>query len=75
MFRYNIPYLIDKVGSGNNIQGEVYEVDQKMLLNLDVLEDHPNYYQRRIEKVTNLEDNSGKYTGFPKSAPMFKNLL
>ena len=60
MFRYNIPYLIDKVGAGNNIQGEVYEVDQKMLLNLDVLEDHPNYYQRRIEKVTSLEDNKGK---------------
>lgn len=49
--RYNIPYLIDKPGSGNNIHGEVYEVDEKMLKNLDILEDHPNYYQRRPEKV------------------------
>ena len=50
--RYNIPYLIDKPGNGNNIHGEVYEVDEKMLKNLDVLEDHPNYYQRRPEKVS-----------------------
>ena len=49
--RYNIPYLIDKAGCGNNIQGEVYEVDGKMLANLDILEDHPNYYQRRVEPV------------------------
>ena len=49
--RYNIPYLIDKPGSGNKIHGEVYEVDENMLRNLDILEDHPNYYQRRLEKV------------------------
>ena len=51
MTRYNIPYLIDKPGSGNTIHGEVYEVDENMLKNLDILEDHPNYYQRRPEKV------------------------
>merc|ERR1711936_990284 len=33
--RYNIPYLIDQPGTGNRIHGE----------------DHPNYYQRRPEKV------------------------
>ena len=55
--RYNIPYLIDRPGDGNNIHGEIYEVDQKMLENLDVLEDHPNYYQRRPEKVTKSDDN------------------
>ena len=52
--RYNIPYLIDKPGSGNNIHGEVYEVDEQMLKNLDILEDHPSYYQRRPEKVSLL---------------------
>ena len=50
--RYNIPYLIDQPGTGNRIHGEVYEVDEKMLMNLDILEDHPNYYQRRPEKVS-----------------------
>ena len=59
--RYNIPYLIDKPGSGNNIHGEVYEVDEKMLKNLDILEDHPNYYQRRPEKVS--LQNVGKTEG------------
>ena len=61
MTRYNIPYLIDKPGSGNNIHGEVYEVDEKMLKNLDILEDHPNYYQRRPEKVS--LQNVGKTEG------------
>ena len=53
--RYNIPYLIDRPNEGNNIHGEIYEVDQKMLAKLDELEDHPNYYQRRPEMVKKLE--------------------
>jgi len=54
--RYNIPYLIDKPGVGKNICGELYEVDDKMLAKLDELEDHPNYYQRRIETVIKNDD-------------------
>ena len=49
--RYNIPYLMDKPGTGHNIRGEIYEVDLQMLGKLDELEDHPNYYERRPEKV------------------------
>ena len=71
MARYNIPYLIDKPGSGNNIHGEVYEVDENMLKNLDILEDHPNYYQRRPEKVflssTNDAEGSMKSIKFEKA--------
>jgi len=54
--RYNIPYLLDKPGTGHNIYGEVYEVDEKMLGKLDELEDHPTYYERRLEKVSMMED-------------------
>lgn len=32
-------------------EGEVYEVDEKMLLKLDELEDHPNFYIREIYTV------------------------
>eukprot|EP00092_Neocalanus_flemingeri_P057389 GFUD01068200.1.p1 GENE.GFUD01068200.1~~GFUD01068200.1.p1 ORF type:complete len:156 (+),score=57.77 GFUD01068200.1:70-537(+) len=53
--RYNIPYLMDKAGVGNKIMGEIYEVDEKMLEKLDELEDHPRYYERRIEKVTKVD--------------------
>ena len=58
-WRYNIPYLLDKPGTGHNICGEVYEVDEKMLGKLDELEDHPTYYERRLEKVTMMEDKQG----------------
>lgn len=57
--RYNIPYLLDLPGTGHNIAGEVYEVDEKMLGKLDELEDHPRYYERRLEQVT-MEDNKGE---------------
>ena len=58
-WRFNIPYLLDKPGTGHNICGEVYEVDEKMLGKLDELEDHPTYYERRLEKVSMMEDKQG----------------
>ena len=49
--KYNIPYLLDAVGTGNFITGEIYSVDQSMLERLDVLEGVPKHYQRRIESI------------------------
>lgn len=49
--KYNIPFLLFKPGVGHNVSGEVYEVDDKMLSNLDILEDHPNYYIREKDVV------------------------
>ncbi|XP_067631173.1 putative gamma-glutamylcyclotransferase CG2811 isoform X3 [Eurosta solidaginis] len=54
--RYNIPFLLNKPGSGHNIWGEVYEVDDKMFANLDVLEDYPDYYDREIQQVKNKDN-------------------
>ncbi|EDW61830.2 putative gamma-glutamylcyclotransferase CG2811 isoform X1 [Drosophila virilis] len=56
--RYNIPFLLDKQGVGHNVQGEIYEVDDTMLSNLDVLEDYPRYYDR--EPQTILTDQNEK---------------
>ena len=72
MTRYNIPYLIDKPGSGNTIHGEVYEVDENMLKNLDILEDHPNYYQRRPEKVflSSTDDAEGSMQSIKCGKPL-----
>ncbi|XP_046810842.1 putative gamma-glutamylcyclotransferase CG2811 isoform X2 [Lucilia cuprina] len=50
--RYNIPFLLDKRGLGHNIKGEIYEVDEKMFTNLDILEDYPVYYDREIQTIT-----------------------
>ena len=34
---------MDRPGVGHQIQGEVYRVDEAMLAQLDILEDHPTY--------------------------------
>ncbi|XP_014363973.2 putative gamma-glutamylcyclotransferase CG2811 isoform X1 [Papilio machaon] len=49
--KYNIPFVLYKPGVGYHVQGEVYEVDEKMMSNLDILEDHPNYYIREIDNI------------------------
>lgn len=51
--RYNIPFLLDRPGDGYNVAGEIYEVDDKMLSNLDILEDHPSLYVRELANVSN----------------------
>lgn len=40
------------------MKGEVYEVDDNVLADLDILEDHPNYYIREQHQVQSLDDNS-----------------
>jgi len=49
--RYNIPFLVDKEGTGKNVHGEVYEIDEKMLASLDVLEEYPKLYTRKIQPI------------------------
>lgn len=44
--KYNIPFLLNKTDLGHNVSGEIYEVDQPMLLALDELEDYPKLYDR-----------------------------
>eukprot|EP00731_Ephydatia_muelleri_P033217 Em0026g37a len=43
---YNVPYLLPLKGTGQEVHGEVYGVDSKMLRELDALEEHPEYYTR-----------------------------
>lgn len=49
--RYNIPFLINKEGVGNYVTGEIYEVDDKMMKNCDILEDYPNFYGKDIQDL------------------------
>lgn len=53
--RYNIPYVLASPGTGKQIEGEVYEVDDQMMSKLDVLEVHPKYYERKLVKATMQE--------------------
>ncbi|XP_055317673.1 putative gamma-glutamylcyclotransferase CG2811 [Sitodiplosis mosellana] len=68
--RYNIPFLVNQTTIGNFINGEIYEVDEKMLGKLDELEGHPNYYLR--QQIT-IDGNDGNdyvcWTYFLKKFP------
>ncbi|RZF42048.1 hypothetical protein LSTR_LSTR006641 [Laodelphax striatellus] len=54
--KHNVPFLLDLPGTGHNIVGEVYRINDKMLEKLDVFEECPDYYIRRQESVR-LVDN------------------
>ncbi|XP_019630097.1 PREDICTED: gamma-glutamylaminecyclotransferase-like [Branchiostoma belcheri] len=66
--KYNIPFLLDLRGQGEHVEGEIYDVDQKMADFLDDFESHPSLYQNTtlaIEQLTNEEDQDlgdGKVT-------------
>lgn len=42
-----------------NIQGEIYEVDEQMLAKLDELEDHPNFYERELTTIDVTQNAKG----------------
>jgi len=57
--RHNIPCLLDLEGTGFKVSGEVYLVDDEMLMELDDFEESPDVYQR-IEtdiEMTEIDDN------------------
>lgn len=58
--KYNIPFVLKAPGKGHIVKGEVYDIDDKMLSNLDILEDHPNYYIREIDEIQLLDKESMK---------------
>lgn len=49
--KFNVPFLLNRPGTGNCIIGEVYRIDELMLANLDVLEDYPMLYDRERHAV------------------------
>ena len=56
-----LPYLLDSRGDGENVEGEIYEVPDEGFSDLDQLEGHPNFYERRIktfvlEKTEDMSD-------------------
>jgi len=40
-----------------NVIGEVYEVNESMLKHLDILEEHPTFYTRELEKIVLCTDD------------------
>ncbi|CAJ0942611.1 unnamed protein product, partial [Mesorhabditis belari] len=57
--KFNIPMVLRERGFGNQIRGEVYEINEEKLQCLDQLEAYPELYTREIEQI---ELDSGDVT-------------
>lgn len=42
-----LPYLIEDIGKGHNVEVDVFKVSDSKLKDLDLLEGHPNWYRRK----------------------------
>lgn len=54
LFKNGLPYLIEHK-DGPGCYGELYEVDNFTLSDIDILEGHPNWYKRILTTVFNVE--------------------
>ena len=52
-----LPYLLSSEGVGHNVDVDVFKVTDEALVELDLLEGHPKWYQRR-EVPINMSDGS-----------------
>ncbi|XP_053207397.1 gamma-glutamylaminecyclotransferase C-like [Panonychus citri] len=76
--RYNIPFLLDKPGMGKRVYGEIYAVDDSVLADLDDLEDHPDFYQRKqidIELISNNGESNEPIKIWTYLFPKFKSSM
>lgn len=46
-----LPYLIDDIGVGHNVEVDIFKVTDSTLARLDTLEGHPNWYQRKLVPI------------------------
>ncbi|KAK3784533.1 hypothetical protein RRG08_020638 [Elysia crispata] len=58
----NLPFLLPVEGKGENVQGEIYEIDDQKLYWLDDFESHPSWYKREIIEIR-LMDGTLKVEG------------
>lgn len=46
-----LPFLVDKVGVGHNVEVDVFRVSDEVMRDLDLLEGHPDWYKRKVVPV------------------------
>ncbi|XP_065183526.1 gamma-glutamylaminecyclotransferase-like [Sycon ciliatum] len=56
--RYNIPCLLPAESQGKHVIGEMYRINDAMLLHMDSLEGCPRYYERHSLSVRLLDDEA-----------------
>jgi len=50
LLAHSFPYLVEEDGK-SYVSGEIYKVSEDTLTNLDSLEGHPTWYERKVIKV------------------------
>lgn len=56
------PYAIRNPEEGRKVLGELYEIDEQTLVNLDRLEGHPHHYQRTDVELDGMDETVMMYT-------------
>lgn len=64
--KYSIPFLLNIPGEGQQVKGEVYSVNSKMLEFLDMFESIPTMYQRTPVKLE-VDEWVGEGEGTPSA--------
>ncbi|XP_013395289.1 gamma-glutamylaminecyclotransferase-like isoform X2 [Lingula anatina] len=59
--KYNIPFLLHCKGKGQLVIGEVYDVDDEKMKELDLLEEYPKFYNRIKIPVYILKDKDDDF--------------
>ncbi|BCD67584.1 gamma-glutamylcyclotransferase [Nitratiruptor sp. YY09-18] len=49
------PYLIDAPGYGKKVKGELYKITPRILQQIDLLEEYPYYYNRKIIDIVDTQ--------------------
>lgn len=68
------PYLINQKGQGKIIKGEAYQIDEKILGHLDMLEGYPEHYDRDEITLVVGDRELRAITYFVNQKIDFKNL-
>lgn len=68
------PYLIHQKGQGKIINGEAYQIDEKILNRLDMLEGYPEHYDRDEITLIVKDKELQAITYFVNQKIDFKNL-
>lgn len=73
MFVSGLPYLIERRGEGKHVIGEVWACDCHTVADMDRLEGHPIFYERKAITVRNINNERTTtawvyfYQGDPRS--------
>jgi gamma-glutamylaminecyclotransferase len=52
-----LPYLIEDIGVGHNVDVDIFKVTDSTLARLDALEGHPHWYQRKLVPIKTAKGN------------------